>query len=240
VASREAGLVGQEHCIHCDNFRSTLCVYEVGLAMGVEYKRQYMYHVKNMRMNMDAIESKKQAFLMKYNAGCSKATAIGKAINASVQHNLLYSPSAAPKDKNDIRIYWATCLEEVGNEFKKEVSIPAYEDIVEQLKKRMNLKFGSLFDSGSRHGSLFRISHSQKSISVFIKHLWCMGLIEEPNICPVDRIILSATAAKKIKDVSWGCVDSLEDHRRKFKYITTEAANQKLSVARWELLNFTN
>lgn len=66
---------------------------------------------------------------------------------------------------------------------------------------------------------MFRISHSQKSISVFVKHLWCMDVISEPNICPVDRIILGKTEVRKNKDINWGYVNSIEEHKRKFTYI---------------------
>jgi hypothetical protein len=79
---------------------------------------------------MKAVESKKQLFLERYNFDYSKKVAVSKAINASVQHNLLYSPSTSPKDKETIRIYWGCCLEEVGGEFKKNVSVQAYEFIV--------------------------------------------------------------------------------------------------------------
>jgi len=67
-----------------------------------------------------------------------------------------------------------------------------------------------------------------------------MGAIVEPKICPIDRIILNSTNAKKMKDVSWGCVNSLDEHRRKFGYIVDESAKNNLSVAVWELLKFTN
>lgn len=189
---------------------------------------------------MDTVEHKKQLFLQRYNLDYSRKAAVSKAINASVQHNLLYAPSTSYKDKESIRIYWGSCLEEIGDEFKKNVNTQTFEFIVEQLKKGMNKKFGDLLNNGSPYGSMFRVSHSQKSISVYIKHLWCMGIIGEPNICPIDRIILSATNAKKMKDINWGCVNSIKEHRRKFQYIVEESSRQNMSVAVWELFQFTN
>lgn len=190
---------------------------------------------------MDTVEHAKQLFLQRYNNfDFSRRVAASKAISAAVQHNLLYAPSTNSKDKESIRIYWESCLEEVGDEFKNNISVQTYEVIVEQLKKGMNRRFGEFFNNGSPYGSMFRISHSQKSISVYIKHLWCAGIIPEPKVCPVDRIILSATSAKKMKDVSWGHVNSIEEHRRKFKYIIEEASAQNMSIAVWELLKFTN
>jgi len=64
-------------------------------------------------------------------------------------------------------------------------------------------------------------------------------VIREPKICPIDRIILSSTGAKKKRDVSWGCVNSIDVHRRKFAYIVEESAKNNLSTAVWELLKFT-
>jgi hypothetical protein len=159
-------------------------------------------------------------------------------INAAVQHNLLYAKNIQPNYKAIIRTYWGECLDEVGGEFKKDVSVQNYENIITHLKDKMNKKFGEAFSNESDHGSMFRISHAQKSISVFVKHLWCLGKVPEPNICPVDRIVLNQTAAKLSNDIAWGYVNSIEIHRKKFKYITDAAAIEGLPVARWELFKF--
>jgi hypothetical protein len=189
---------------------------------------------------MNEIESKKNNFLEKYNYDRSKKVAISKAISAASQHNLLYSKKASIKERKIIREYWGTCLEEIGDEFRKEINLNEYELVVEKFKENMNNKFGKLFDNGSKHGAMFRISHSQKSISVYIKHLWCMDVIPEPKICPVDRIILSKTDAKFKKDINWGQVNSIKEHIRKFKYIQDQAVSENLTVAKWELLKFKN
>ena len=36
-----------------------------------------------------------------------------------------------------------------------------------------------------------RIAQCQKSLSLYLKYLWCYGLIETPPVCPIDRVILS-------------------------------------------------
>jgi hypothetical protein len=189
---------------------------------------------------MNEIESKKNKFLEIYNYDRSKKVAITKAISAASQHNLLYSKKVSLEERRIIREYWGICLEEIGVEFRKKINVNEYEIIIEKLKEGMNIKFGNQFENGSRHGEMFRVSHAQKSISVYIKHLWCMNLIAEPSICPVDRIILSHTEAKLKKDISWGQVNSIKEHRRKFKYIEVQAALENLSIAKWELNKFTN
>ena len=62
-----------------------------------------------------------------------------------------------------------------------------------------------------------------------------MGEIVEPEICPIDRIIFSKTVARRINDVSWGHVNTIEDHKRKFGYILDEAKRNDKRIAIWEL-----
>jgi hypothetical protein len=188
---------------------------------------------------MNELEHTKARFLATYNPDHCTAIAAKKAITAAVQHNLLYSKSATNEDKTEVRSYWGECLKEIGGEFKRDVSIAKYEYIIEALKTNLNRRFGSLFDNKSPHGSMLRVSHSQKSISVYVKHLWCIGAVEEPRICPIDRIALNETEARSTRDVAWGYVNSIEEHRRKFRYIEDAAAVANLTVAKWELMKFS-
>lgn len=191
-----------------------------------------------MKMNKSMIDYKKLKFLEKYNPTGDILESAAKAISASVQHNLLYSKELTIKDKNQIRSFWIEKLLNIGEKFKNPINIATYEMLIQNLKTEMNVAFGKSFDSQSKHGSMFRISHSQKSISVFIKHLWCMNKIEEPIICPVDRIILQKTEALAKKDIAWGYVNSIEEHRTKFNYIENAAKLDNMSVAQWELSKF--
>jgi hypothetical protein len=187
---------------------------------------------------MNQFDLLKKSFLKKYNPSFSLEIAAKKAIAAATQHNLTYSKAIGPKEKLTIRSYWANQLQVIGERFRYPVNLDSYETIILEFKIHMNRRFNLEFDSGSKHGSEMRISHSQKSISVYVKHLWCLGVIDEPDICPVDRVILSQTKAKELNDISWGFVNSIEVHRQKFKYITNAASRQRLSVAQWELSSF--
>ena len=119
---------------------------------------------------MNITESKKK-FVQKYNPNRDIQTALKSGIISAVQRNLLYAKSIQPNQKLLVRKGWAQSLLDIAKEFQKEVSIEQYEQLILNLQKHMNEKYRGLFDSGSRHGSMFRISHSQKSISVCVKHL---------------------------------------------------------------------
>jgi len=187
---------------------------------------------------MNRLEISKKVFLDRYNESRSVECALRKALNAAVQRNTLYVSGIQTSNRNAIRSYWGDCLKELGSEFREDVSLHKYERMIEQLKIRMNREFGHAFLSGCAHGSMFRVSHAQKSISVFVKHLWCLGEIPEPNICPIGRLILKKTPARLSNDLAWGYVNTIEAHREKFRYVMEAAALARLSVARWELFEF--
>ncbi len=182
--------------------------------------------MNNLEQN---IKEKKLEFITKYNPNKCVCRALSMSIAAAVQHNKLYSYGLPQKDRKIIRDFWTRQLDSYtyNNVF---LTISSFEKAIVELKDSMNQEFREKFCSDG-----FRISHSQKSLSVFIKHMWCMDEIDEPAICPVDRIILSET---KSKDISWTKVNDLAQHQKKFLFIQNAANNAGLSVAQWELLHF--
>jgi hypothetical protein len=172
----------------------------------------------------DAYISKLQnRFLDKYNPHRSIDVAATNSIRAAVQRNTLYAKEVPFAAKKAIYQAWITLLSEKRAAFKEFVSIPQYEESVLSIRQKMNSEFGEFFCSDIKSGNGMRISHAQKSLSLFVKYLWCLGEIPEPEVCPVDRQILTKTEAKEKRDLSWGYVNTIEDHQREFKYISDAA-----------------
>jgi len=76
---------------------------------------------------------------------------------------------------------------------------------------------------------------SQKVLNVLLKLYWCMGQIEMPSHCPVDRLVINNC---KIKDknkqlVKWTQMKTIEEYEN----IINQIANQKKPkhIAEWEL-----
>jgi len=83
----------------------------------------------------------------------------------------------------------------------------------------------------------FRLSHAQKSLSVYCKHLWCMCKMGEPATCPVDRGILRAVYPRQ--DVPlWTEVDKIDTHKEQLRRLQDGADAKGQSLAVWELLTF--
>jgi hypothetical protein len=187
------------------------------------------------------MKSDKDDFLDKYNRDRELDVALDRGITASVQHNSLYRVGLPPKDRKTVRCEWKTYLCELKERYKSAQSVKSYEDNIEELKKKMNenTKLEGMFrkEKYNRNEPGFRISHAQKSISVFLKHLWCMDEVACPPQCPVDSIILKA-AGKRYPDTNWGYVNSIEEHRKKINFLLEAKTDSSESLAEWELKEF--
>ena len=178
----------------------------------------------------------KTNFLARYNKSNSVSEALSKAISAAVQHNSLYSKSITNDERLAIRTYWSDQLIEIAQN-RPAPNKEAYESqILELITEKFPVsEYFSPSKSGVADG--FRISHSQKSLSIFSKHLWCLNLIDEPVFCAVDAIILGKTDAPS--NIKWTKISTIEAHRESYNYIEAEASKSGMSIAHWELSAFT-
>jgi hypothetical protein len=130
-----------------------------------------------------------------------------------------------------IRSFWKAQLLSLALTYTTPMTVAQYEADICELKTLMNGSF-----AGSFRVTGFRLSHAQKSLSVVLKHLWCMGQIAEPPACPIDRIVLAKVAADPLP--SWTKANSLGEHQMMFGLIQAAARGEKQSVAQWELVTF--
>ena len=183
----------------------------------------------------------KDAFLEKYNPKRTLDKALSSGITASVQHNSLYRKDIEQEHKDAVQCEWRAFLSGLIDRYKTPQSISSYEKEIEELKRIMTEQFTDAFLSEPhkkyKTDPGFRISHAQKSISVFLKHLWCMDEVACPPQCPVDSVILAA-AGKRYPDTKWGYVNSIEIHRQKIKFLEDAKENPSEALAEWELKKF--
>lgn len=187
----------------------------------------------------------KQAFLNRYNVLNASAEenrqmaiekALSRAITASVQHNPTYHPNCNTDAlRRLVRVFWGQQLIVIAEKYKEEQSIETYENEILELQRVMNENVGHCFQE---HG--FKISHSQKSISVYLKHLWCIGLIATPPLCPVDRMILTHIGHGNAQP-PWTQVTTIEQYRAHVALLTNHYNLDPIryeKIAEWELMAF--
>jgi len=180
----------------------------------------------------EKIAKSKQKFLDKYNKDRDKSVALKKSRNAASQRNRLYAKNLAEVKRLQVRQAWEKELLQKRRKYEKKVSFKTFIKDVLEICKEMNQKFkhlGYFCETG------FRISHGQKSLSVYLKHLWCLGHIEKPPVCPVDRRILKEAGAPPDKQ-SWGKTNSVCEYASQFNYIKNAAGDE--DVCDWEVKKF--
>lgn len=183
------------------------------------------------------IHQRQQDFLSLYNPTSSEEIALTSGLKASTQHNDLYSPGV---NRYPIKEYWKTLLQNIGEKYRTLQSEETFFNDIVCIKNQMNNQFCDAFKNQRRkYEQGFRISHAQKSLSVYLKHLWCMNIIEQPPFCPIDSNVLRLANAP---DVRWCHVNSMELYMTHVAAIRLgKEANPSYdgdSIAVWELFEF--
>ena len=165
-------------------------------------------------------------FLNRYNPSKTVECALSNAIKAAVQHNKFYIAENAPRAI--IRDFWRQQLLALQAVYKQQQEIDQYNADILNLRAILNNQFPLFTDC--------RISHAQKSIGVFLKHLWCMKLVAIPPSCPVDARILKVAGAA-YPATNWGYVNTIEDHKAKVALLMADknVAAPHVKIAEWEL-----
>lgn len=168
-----------------------------------------------MCFNPEEIRRAMDEFLNRYNPERREETAIVMAIGAGIKHNRLYGIALSIEHRDEIKIRWAGYLREIAAWLvaHPHATQDEYNEKICYLKDSMNAAFHDWFTPEG-----FKISHAQKSISVYLKHLWCMGRVPMPPECPIDRTVLKAIGLKG-HDAAWTGINTIDEHREKMKLI---------------------
>ena len=103
---------------------------------------------------------------------------------------------------------------------------------VENIQRLMQDKYGDVFRCNKKgYDQVFRLAHAQKSLSMFLKHLWCMGKVQMPPLCPIDGVILNDVLKK---GESWTKLNDWNKYNDYIKIIEDAAQKEKKFVAEWE------
>jgi len=195
------------------------------------FSGDYYWNVIEPLLNVN-IDTYKRSFLEKYASNGDNTTYLNNAIKVAVQRNTLYASNLQINHKEPIKELWRFALTNLTDKYKQEVSLSQYFDDVVYLKEFMNKQFikeGYLAEDG------FKISHAQKSLSVYLKYLWCTDAIVEPPACPIDAIVLRKAS---INNVTWTTMNDINKLIEVTNQIKELANNQSKTLAKWELLVF--
>lgn len=155
--------------------------------------------------------------------------------NASVQHATLYRNGAWQNSRDEIDRFRRKVIEHIKNHI-----IPQYKGPVEELRHCENIRgliaYANEVDTGVLGKEGYKYGVAQKVLNLALKYYWCLGLIEEPPHCPVDKIVIDKTPFRG--KVNWTQMLNEREYLNIISAIRSLAAKENRSIAQWELNNY--
>ena len=188
-----------------------------------------------MHYTPEQILNAKQEFLDKYNPKRTIAKALEQSNGAAVKRARLYTNGLSHVERQPVRLRLKDYLLSLVTKYQNSVTQTTHHSYIVSLCDHMNCLPKQVYFSHDdfTDNPGFRIAHAQKSLSVFLKHLWCMDIISTPPECPVDSIILSKVG---IRDIAWSSINEIKSHE-KIIYEVAKRSGAKC-LAEWELITF--
>jgi hypothetical protein len=165
------------------------------------------------------------------------------------QRNTIYRRKDKANPKNDV-------TDKEKNEFREELRIFVDQLVVKSYKTKCeekehieniialtkwSKKFAHILHNPSinigasqkiLHSPSINIGTSQKILNLFLKYLWCSGLLEnQPPHCPFDSIIIKKIKSRDLKP--WTSIDDISAYR-KLVGLAKDVIGDG-SIAEWEL-----
>ena len=137
-----------------------------------------------------------------------------------------YSKSPSEQEKSDFGNALREKLREIGDKYISPISEEEHLSNIKKIADDLTSNFSHCLKDGR-----FRIGISQKALNLYLKYLWCVGLIPMPPHCPFDSIIIGYLP--ECKALNWTAIDNIDDYKK-----LVNAARQKTAgkpIAEWEL-----
>ncbi len=154
---------------------------------------------------------------------------------ASVQHASLYKNGAWKNNRDKINTFKDKVVEYISEKI-----IPQYKEKVDELCHYKNIEslvnYANKVDTGvlGEHG--YKYGVAQKLLNLALKYYWCLGGINEPPHCPVDKIVIDKTSFRG--RVNWTQILSENEYLGIIESVKKLAEKENCSIAEWELNNY--
>jgi hypothetical protein len=155
--------------------------------------------------------------------------------NASVQHAALYKNGASEKQRDLIDNFKNTIIDYVKTKL-----VPQYRVTVSEQQHCRNIRnlidYANTIDSDILGENRYKYGVAQKMLNLALKYYWCLGQIEEPPHCPIDKIIIDKTSYRG--KINWTRMLTESEYLKVISDIRSLAELEKCSIAQWELNNY--
>jgi hypothetical protein len=149
----------------------------------------------------------------------------------TVQRGKLYAPNSGEASRNAFRRGLRAALDQLAERYDRPVSDDEHLANVDRLANDL-----SAAHSDALAGGRFRIGSCQKALNLYLKYMWCLGLIPAPPHCPFDRRIISRLPG--YQGITWTTIDALAEYKALVGAARAHARG--VSLAEWELHMYNN
>jgi len=156
--------------------------------------------------------------------------------NASVQRAHLYKKDVPDNEKSQFEKekgkFRKALIQFIENEL-----LPNYGNQVSEEQHLDNILY--LSEHGTKIGKKvlrpggYKIGVAQKLFNLQLKYLWCLGVVEKPPHCPVDRVMIEKTYLRD--KVAWTKIDDIDEYVKVIEAMKDVALSSGISLAEWEL-----
>jgi len=154
---------------------------------------------------------------------------------ASVQRARIYRQGLG-QGTEDARSFRREILEFISStllpQYKQPVAESGHYKNIDQLIEYASRRGQKVLgDSGYKYGA------AQKLLNLTLKYHWCLGAVHEPPHCPVDRIVIEKTSFRG--SLNWTQIVERAGYQKVIEAVEVLARKDRLSIARWELANYS-
>ena len=156
--------------------------------------------------------------------------ALRNAVNAALQHVLIYADGVNPDQRKEFREFMKKWLTQLGfRYFAWEYDAARYCDEITSLQNELTNRFRAILNGGT-----ITVGVCQKPISLYLKYLWLLDDSgKKPIFPPLDRGVLKETKAPGPQ--GFPQITTIEEYRTICDHIDDHAKKQGFgSGAVWE------
>jgi hypothetical protein len=148
------------------------------------------------------------------------------AINGAFQHVAIYAAGVLEADRAELREHLRDHLDKISVDYVQAVHESSHVKNIARVVNSLTRRHAGILKDHR-----FRWGPAQKALNLYLKYLWCDGLIQTPPHCPIDSIVLRAARVKA--PVAWSQIRDESEYTHLIKQIKLAAGNEPL--AEWEL-----
>jgi hypothetical protein len=148
---------------------------------------------------------------------------------ATVQRANVYRPSAPDGEKGAFQAALRDQLQGLEPIYREPVVEEDHIQNILTLADRTSTDHG-----GVLMAARFRIGTAQKALNLYLKYLWCMGILPAPPHCPFDYRVISKL--RGCREIRWTALDTATAYRKLVTAAKVEAGG--MSLAEWELKTY--